>query len=118
MSSILKPDQFANERQPLAALEDLEEINQSLKIACIGLQFEFDDATGQIVARVVNVETGKQIRQMPSEELMQLSKVLGKLHEILVHQAICRKAQLAEQSRMPAPTRWSNSMGSLGVPEH
>jgi len=116
MSFSPKPDQFANERQPLAALADLEEINQSLKIACIGLQFEFDDATGQIVARVVNVETGKQIRQMPSEELMQLSRVLGKLHVLLVHQAICRKAQLTEQSRVPAPTRWSNSLGSLGVP--
>jgi hypothetical protein len=61
---------------------------------------------------VVNVETGKEIRQMPSEELMQLSKVLGKLHELLVHQAICRKAQLAEQSQLPAPTRWSNSLSA------
>ena len=100
-------DRFAiPERQSLAVLG---EINQSLKTASVGLQFEFDVPSNQIIARVVNVETGKQIRQMPSEELMQLSKVLGKLHDLLVHQAICRKAQLTEQSQIPAPTRWSNS---------
>lgn len=99
--------------QPLAVLA---EINQSLKNSLIGLQFELDADSGQIIGSVVNVETGKQMRQMPSEELVQLLKMLGKLQQILVNQAICRKAQLTEQSLVPAPARWGNSWMTLDTP--
>lgn len=106
--------QFATSaRQPFAALA---EINQSLKMVSIGVQFEFDEAADKIIAKVVSVETGKLIRQMPSEEVMQLSKVLGKLHGLLVHQAICRKAQLTGHSQAPAPTRWSNPWVTTDAP--
>ena len=113
MSFISHPVPLASPHEPLA---DLVEINQKLKAACVGLQFEFDDLSEQIVARMLNAETGKQIRRMASEELMQLSKVLGKLHDLLVYQAICRKAQLTEQIPLPAPTRWSSSWTAMGVP--
>ena len=104
-------DQFsAYKTQPLAVLA---EINQSLTSSSIGLQFELDAKSGQIIRSVVSVETGKQMRQMPSEELVQLFKMPGELHEILVNQAICRKAQLAEQSPVPAPARWGSSWIAL-----
>lgn len=102
----------ASKTQPLAVLA---EINQSLKSSSIGLQFELDAESGQIIGSVVSVETGKQMRQMPSEELVQLFKMLGKLHEILVNQAICRKARLAEQSPVPAPARWGSSWIALNT---
>jgi len=99
-------DQFApSERQRFAALA---EINENLKMTSIGVQFEFDEEADKIIAKVVNAETGKLMRQMPSEEVMQLSKALGKLHDLLVHHEICRKAQLAGHSQAPAPTRWSS----------
>ena len=106
--------QFSTSKtQPVAVLA---EINQSLKSSSIGLQFELDADSGQIIGNVVSVETGKQMRQMPSEELVQLFKMLGKLQEILVNQAICRKAQLTEQSPVPAPARWGNSWMTLDTP--
>lgn len=86
----------------------LAEINENLKLASIGVEFEFDSGASIIIARVVDVETGKLIRQMPSEEVMQLSKALGRLHDLLVHQAICRKAQATDNSQAPAPARWSS----------
>lgn len=84
----------------------LAEINESLKLAAIGVQFEFDKDASIMNAKVMDIETGKLIRQMPSEEVMQLSKALGKLHDLLVHQAIYRKAQAAGNSEAPAPARW------------
>ncbi|MGC1175679.1 flagellar protein FlaG [Polaromonas sp.] len=96
------------EPQPTWENVTLAEINQTLKLASIGVQFEFDKDTDTMIARVVDVETGKLIRQMPSEEVMQLSKALGKLHDLLVHQAVCRKAQLTDQTQAPAPARWSS----------
>ncbi|MEO8022676.1 flagellar protein FlaG [Polaromonas sp.] len=100
----------APETEPLPTWENatLAEINQTLRLASIGVQFEFDKDTDMMIARVVDVETGKLIRQMPSEEVMQLSKALGKLHDLLVHQAVCRKAQLTDQTQAPAPARWSS----------
>lgn len=86
----------------------LAEINQILKMATVGVQFEFDRKTDTLIAKVVDVETGKLIREMPSEEVRQLSKALGKLHDLLRHQAICRKAQASGPSQAPAPLRWSS----------
>jgi len=96
------------EAQPTWENATLAEINQTLKLASVGVQFEFDRETDTMIARVVDVETGKLIRQMPSEEVMQLSRALGKLHDLLVHQEVCRKAQLTDQTQAPAPARWSS----------
>jgi flagellar protein FlaG len=93
----------------------LDEINRSLTLAAIGVQFEFDREAHVMIAKVVDVETGKLIRQMPSEEVMQLSKALGKLHDLLVHQAICRKAQATDNSQAPAPARWSSPWKTTAV---
>ena len=94
----------------------LAEINRILKQATIGVQFEFDTESETIIAEVVDVETGKLIRQMAYDEVMQLSKVLGKLHDLLVHQAICRKARAMNTSLAAAPTRWSSPWAT--VPSH
>jgi flagellar protein FlaG len=104
------------EPQPTWENATLAEINQTLKLASVGVQFEFDRETDTMIARVVDVETGKLIRQMPSEEVMQLSRALGKLHDLLVHQAVCRKAQLTDQTQAPAPARWSSPWGTTVAP--
>ena len=84
----------------------LAEVNQILKKTRIGVQFEFDRKTDTLIAWVVDVETGALLYQMPADEVMALSKALGKLHDVLKHQAICRKAQELDQSHTPAPLRW------------
>ncbi len=66
----------------------LKEINQTLQMAHIGVQFEFDKEAKIMIAKVVDVETGKVIRQMPSEEMIEVSKVLGKLQGLLVSQKV------------------------------
>jgi flagellar protein FlaG len=64
------------------------EINKSLQLASIGVQFEFDKEAHTMITKVVDVESGDVIRQMPSEEVVHVSKALGKLQGLLVSQKV------------------------------
>jgi flagellar protein FlaG len=64
--------------------EALNEVNRSLELASIGVRFEFDHEANTLVTKVVDVESGEMIRQMPSEEVVRISRVLGKLQGLLV----------------------------------
>lgn len=66
----------------------LAEINESLRMSAIGVQFEFDKEADTMIVKVVDVESGELIRQMPSEEVVRISKALGKLQGLLVHHAV------------------------------
>lgn len=77
------PQSTANEKT-----EALAEINDSLRMASIGVRFEFDKEADMMIAKVVDVESGDVIRQMPSEEVVHISKVLGKLQGLLVSQKV------------------------------
>jgi flagellar protein FlaG len=66
----------------------LAEINESLRMAAIGVQFEFDKEADTMIVKVVDVESGELIRQMPSEEVVRISRALGKLQGLLVHHAV------------------------------
>ena len=68
--------------------EAVSEINQSLRQASIGVQFEFDKEANTMVTKVMDVESGEVIRQMPSEEVVRFSKALGKLQGLLVSQKV------------------------------
>lgn len=65
----------------------LDEINQSLALASIGLQFEFDKEADQMIARVVDTLSGEVIRQMPSEEVLHVAKMLDKLQGLIFQHA-------------------------------
>ena len=41
-----------------------------------------------MVTKVIDVESGEVIRQMPSEEVVRFSKALGKLQGLLVSQKV------------------------------
>ena len=66
----------------------LDEVNKSLQMASIGVRFEFDKEAHTMVTKVVDVETGEMIRQMPNEEAVHISKVLGQLQGLLVSQKV------------------------------
>ena len=50
------------------------------------LEFRIDDQTDQVIVRVVNKASGKVIRQIPPEELIEMSKRLADLRGILFNQ--------------------------------
>ena len=50
------------------------------------LKFSIDDETGQTIVRVTDMKTGELIRQIPSEELVELAKTLDRMQGKLLRQ--------------------------------
>ncbi|MCK9512764.1 MAG: flagellar protein FlaG [Pigmentiphaga sp.] len=68
-----------------ALAQALRELNQRLHAWSTNLRFEIDDETSRVVVQVVDSETGDVVRQIPSEEVLQMSKMLGKLQGLAFH---------------------------------
>ncbi|WP_273861444.1 flagellar protein FlaG [Pseudomonas sp. LA5] len=47
------------------------------------LDFSIDDSTGEVVVKVLDGESGKLIRQMPSEEVLKLAKQLDEMRSLM-----------------------------------
>ena len=47
------------------------------------LSFSVDDSSGEVVVRVVDGESGKVVRQIPSEELLRLAERLDEMRSLL-----------------------------------
>jgi flagellar protein FlaG len=50
------------------------------------LNFSIDEVTGYHVVKVVNPDTGELVRQLPSEELLKISREFQRLNNALVSQ--------------------------------
>ena len=77
--------------QPLVKPEDIresiektvEQISEFVHANARGLRFRVDDASGRTVVTVVNPNSGEIIRQIPSEEFLQIASELrrfGRAH--------------------------------------
>jgi len=63
-----------------SAVERFKTIVQDLQR---NLDFSVDDSSGQVVVRVMDGESGKLIRQIPSEDLLRLSERLEDMRSLL-----------------------------------
>ena len=54
----------------------VEQLNDHVQMVQRDLHFSVDDASGKTVIRVVNSETEELVRQIPSEEVLQISRSL------------------------------------------
>ena len=50
------------------------------------LEFQLDDETGKTIIKIVDSSSGELIRQIPSEEMLEIAKALDRLQGILVKQ--------------------------------
>ena len=87
-STIIKPSSIESTSQPTRdvvakAAADLQNFVQSMGR---NLSFSVDEATGYHVVRVVNPSTGELVRQLPSEELLKISRDFQRLNNALVSQ--------------------------------
>jgi flagellar protein FlaG len=64
----------------------VERVNRHLEAAAQNLRFSVDDDTGKTVVRVVDTATGDVIRQVPSEELLAISRSIDRLQGLLLRQ--------------------------------
>jgi flagellar protein FlaG len=82
----------AAESQPAPAVDRaqlqhaIETVNRQLAAAAQNLRFSVDDDTGKTVVRVVDTATGEVIRQVPSDELLAISRSIDRLQGLLFRQ--------------------------------
>ena len=73
---------------PQASNEQLkkavEEINRAMQQSGRNLQFSVDSATDRVVVRLTDTETGEVIRQIPSEETLEIARSIGQFQQGLL----------------------------------
>lgn len=67
--------------------QSLQEINQVLAGFSISVQFEMDPDYKDLIVKVVDQHTGQLIRQMPTEDVVRMSKAMENLKGLLFSQA-------------------------------
>jgi len=69
-----------------AAVRDaVKTANEAVRQVATNLRFETDDSTGAMVVRVIDSETQKVLRQMPSEEMLSLAKAMDRMRGLMIH---------------------------------
>lgn len=63
-----------------------EQIQQFVQSMGRNLNFSIDETSGYHIVRVVNPDTGELVRQLPSEELLKISRDFQRLNNALVSQ--------------------------------
>lgn len=66
-----------------AAVKDL---NKSLQAVAPGVEFSIDEDSQRTVVKIVDQETKEVLRQVPTEEVLELAKALDKLQGLLIQQ--------------------------------
>lgn len=62
----------------------VRQVNDTLQMVSQKLEFSIDKDTEAFVVKVVDKETKEVIRQIPSEEMLELAKALDKLQGLLI----------------------------------
>ncbi|MCQ4310748.1 flagellar protein FlaG [Pseudomonas stutzeri] len=63
--------------------EAVEKLLAQMQSAQRDLSFSVDDSTGELVVQVVDGESGKMVRQIPSEEILRLAERLDEMRSLL-----------------------------------
>lgn len=72
---------FAGKSSPEDAFE---EINAAMQAWNTGMRFEIDEDTQQLVVSIVDSKTGDVLRQIPSEEVLHIAKMIAQFQGKLV----------------------------------
>ena len=76
----------AEEATPAQVETAVQVVNASLEMRSVSLQFEIDKDTDKVIVKVVDQTNGVVIRQIPTEEVVRIAKVMGKAPGMLVSQ--------------------------------
>ncbi len=82
-----EPSEAVDEATPVQVAQAVREVNASLQSRSVGLRFETDEETDKLIVKVVDRASGEVIRQIPSEEVVRIARVLGKAPGLLVSES-------------------------------
>jgi len=69
-----------------AVQESVEKLNGFIRPYVTSLQFSVDKDLGKVVVKIMDNETKEVIKQIPSEDVLALTKALGKVSGLIVKQ--------------------------------
>ena len=64
----------------------VEQVNDALRRVSAGVEFSLDQGSGRVIARVVDSETKEILRQIPSEQMLAISRAIDDLRGMLIQQ--------------------------------
>ena len=64
----------------------VDAINKTIQAASQNLEFSVDGDTSNVVVKVVDQQTKQVLRQIPTEEALEIAKSLDKLQGLLIKQ--------------------------------
>ena len=68
--------------------QSLDDINKVMAGFSISVQFQIDPDYKELIVKVVDQDTGKLIRQMPTEDVVKMSKAMDNLKGLLFAQSV------------------------------
>ncbi|NDP63948.1 MAG: flagellar protein FlaG [Polaromonas sp.] len=68
--------------------QSLDDINKVLAGFSISVQFKVDPDYKEFIVKVVDQDTGKLIRQIPTEDVVKMSKAMDNLKGLLFAQSV------------------------------
>ncbi|MCS0589479.1 flagellar protein FlaG [Massilia norwichensis] len=75
----------ADERSGGAGLHQaVEHINKSLQASAQSVEFSVDEDSERVIVKVVDRDTGEVLRQMPSQEALDIAKALDRTQGLLI----------------------------------
>lgn len=70
---------------PAQVEQAVRSISKAIQPISRNLHFSIDEATGHTVVRVVDTETGNLIRQIPTQEALDIARVLDRMQGLLLN---------------------------------
>ena len=64
----------------------VEKLNEAMAASSQSLKFEIDEDTKQIVVKIIDQGTDEVVRQIPTEEALQMAKSIDKMQGLLIRQ--------------------------------
>lgn len=81
------PEPAPQQPQPEQVQKAVESLKQLIETkAPNSLAFSIDDSTGKTIVRISDAETGEMIRQIPSEEMLEIARSLDKMQGMLLQE--------------------------------
>ena len=84
LSSLGGEDESGKPGQRIDVNEAVERIRTQVQGLQRDLNFSVDDSTGQVVVQVLDGDSGKVVRQIPSEDLLRLAERLDGMRSLLL----------------------------------
>lgn len=64
----------------------VQQANDALRQSAVGVEFSLDQGSGRVIVSVVDSETKEVLRQIPSEQMLAISRAIDNLRGLLIEQ--------------------------------